>query len=159
MMAEATASVGRLTAENQSLRGYLKLVPRVREEANRLLPPGARVAVVGKGDDALLALDGKAGRHFPPGEGGGYAGYHPADSAEAIRHLESLRREGVQFLLFPAMVLSRRLLGSRGATLERRPPRLLSRALARVNEVEVRLLGRRQLPFGSSLVAWAERTE
>jgi len=63
-----------------------------------------------------------------------------------------------QFLLFPAMVLSRRLLGARGASLERRPPGLLSRMLALVNEAEVALLGRRSLPAGSSLVAWAERT-
>ena len=33
---------------------------------------------------------------------GRYAGYHPADSEEAIAHLEALRQQGAAYLLFPS---------------------------------------------------------
>jgi hypothetical protein len=39
--------------------------------------------------------------HFPQTEDGVYAGHHPADSAEAIAHLESLRAKGAGYLLIP----------------------------------------------------------
>ena len=46
--------------------------------------------------------DGRRGWHFPQAAKGEYAGHHPADSAAAIEHLESLRAKGGQYLLFPA---------------------------------------------------------
>jgi hypothetical protein len=64
-----------------------------------------RVAVVSKGDDDLLKLDGRRGWHFLQNEKGEYAGYYPADSAEAIARLEALREKGAEFLLFPATAL------------------------------------------------------
>jgi spore maturation protein CgeB/SAM-dependent methyltransferase len=75
---------------------------RVREVARLVLPPEARVLVISKGDDDLLNLDGRYGLHFPQTAGGVYAGYHPADAAQAIAHLESLKAKGAQFLLIPA---------------------------------------------------------
>ena len=36
------------------------------------------------------------------GAGGVYAGYHPADSTQAIAHLETLRARGAGFWLIPA---------------------------------------------------------
>src|SRR5262249_40836105 len=39
---------------------YAALVERIRERVNTTLPPGARVLVVSKGDDDLLALDGRS---------------------------------------------------------------------------------------------------
>lgn len=74
---------------------------RIREVVRLSLPPAARVLVVSKGDDDLLRLDGRCGMHFPQTEGGVYAGYHPADSAEAIKHLEVLKPQA-EFLLIPA---------------------------------------------------------
>jgi hypothetical protein len=59
------------------------------------------VVVVSRGDDELLQLDGRPGWHFPRGERGRYAGYHPASSEDAIRHLESLREDGANYLLLP----------------------------------------------------------
>lgn len=75
---------------------------RVRALVSTVLPAGARVLVISKGDDDLLQLDGRIGKHFPQGPGGVYAGHHPADSAEAIGHLERLRVQGADFLLIPA---------------------------------------------------------
>lgn len=61
-----------------------------------------------------------------------------------------------QFLLFPVVFLSRRLGGRAGQTLERTPPRWLNRFLARINRFEARVLGDFSLPFGSSLIVWAD---
>jgi hypothetical protein len=82
--------------------GYRRLVQRIREAVRSTVPPEATVAVVSKGDEELLELgDGRRGWHFPQDQEGVYAGYHPADSAQAIDHLEELRAKGVEFLLFP----------------------------------------------------------
>ena len=71
---------------------YRELVERIREVADRELPRDATVLVVSNGDDALLQLGAeRRGWHFPQQEDGVWAGYHPADSAEAIAHLEALR--------------------------------------------------------------------
>lgn len=74
---------------------------RVRAAISLSLPSQARVLVVSKGDDDLLRLDGATGRHFPQTSEGVYAGYHPANSAEAIAHLEMLKAKGADYLLIP----------------------------------------------------------
>jgi SAM-dependent methyltransferase len=82
--------------------GYRRVIAKIREVVRAALPAGATVIVVSRGDDELTRLDGRTGWHFPQGLSGVYAGHHPADSAEAIRHLEDLRTRGGQFLLVPA---------------------------------------------------------
>jgi SAM-dependent methyltransferase len=84
---------------------YQQLIHRIRGIVCAALPDEATVVVVSRGDDALLALDGRMAWHFPQDESGVYAGYYPADSAAAIAHLEALRARGGQFLLFPATSL------------------------------------------------------
>jgi GT2 family glycosyltransferase len=74
---------------------------RLRERVRDALPSGAKVAVVSRGDDELLDLGGPAAHHFPQTDDGRYAGHHPADSTEAIRHLEEVRSRGTEYLLFP----------------------------------------------------------
>ena len=49
-----------------------------------------------------MALDGRSGWHFPQTPEGVYAGYYPADSAEAVAHLETVRARGAEYLLFPS---------------------------------------------------------
>jgi GT2 family glycosyltransferase len=86
--------------------GYRRLIRRIRETVGTAVPPGATVAVVSKGDEELLKLEeSRRGWHFPQNEEGVYAGYYPADSAEAIAHLEELRAKGAQFLLLPVTAL------------------------------------------------------
>jgi hypothetical protein len=65
------------------------------------LPSGATVAVVSKGDDELLRFGDRQGWHFPRATDGGYTHYYPADSAEAIAHMEALRELGAGYLLIP----------------------------------------------------------
>ena len=91
------------TDEDPSKRKeYDRLVRRVHETVGALVPAGARVAVVSRGDTELLRLEGRSGCHFPQGEDGVYAGHHPVDSAAAIEHLDQLLRKEVQYLVFPA---------------------------------------------------------
>jgi len=79
---------------------YERVVGRVREAVAEAVPPDARVLVVSKGDDALLALGGRRAEHFPAANGA-YAGAHPQSSEEAIAKLEAVRRDGGAYLVFP----------------------------------------------------------
>ena len=65
----------------------------------------AVVLVVSHGDDAMLDLGGPVGWHFPRDESGTYAGFNPADGAEAIASLEALRSQGSTHVAFPASQL------------------------------------------------------
>lgn len=91
----------RRIADPRQVMQYHRLLHRVRGSVRAVLPPQAVVLVVSRGDDALLELDGRTGWHFPMNAEGTYAGHHPADSAEAINHLEELRARGAEFLLIP----------------------------------------------------------
>jgi hypothetical protein len=81
---------------------YRALGDRVRESIREIVPAEATVLVVSKGDPALLELDGRPAWHYPRTEGGAYAGYYPADGDAAIEHLEALRAQGADYLLFPS---------------------------------------------------------
>jgi glycosyltransferase involved in cell wall biosynthesis len=82
-------------------RGYQQLLHEIREIVDAQLPPNATVAVVSKGDNELMHLGGRRTIHFPQSADGLYAGHHPADSREAIDHLETLRDGGAEYLLLP----------------------------------------------------------
>ncbi len=85
---------------------YRDLVERIREVVDRELPPDATVLVVSHGDDELLQLGAERRVwHFPQTEDGTYAGYHPADSAEAIAHFQALRERGAEYIVFPETAL------------------------------------------------------
>lgn len=81
---------------------YQRLRRRIREEVPRLVPRGATVLVISKGDGSLLDFPGRQGWHFPQTERGAYAGHHPASSEDAIAHLETLRAKGADYLVIPA---------------------------------------------------------
>ena len=68
---------------------------------NRCVPRDAKILVVSKGDGWLLKLDGCAPRHFPQDTKGGYAGYHPKNSAQAVALLDAAREKGARYLAFP----------------------------------------------------------
>ena len=80
---------------------YGQMVQRVRQVMQTMLRPGAAVAVVNKGDDQLLQLEGLQGWHFPQMQSGEYAGHHPGSSAEAIVYLETVRAKGADYLVIP----------------------------------------------------------
>jgi len=88
--------------ERRERTGYRDLVARVRALVSELVPDHATVAVISKGDGALLQLDGRRAWHFPEGERGMYAGHYPADSEACIDELERMRSKGAEFLVVPA---------------------------------------------------------
>ena len=75
---------------------------RIREVADRILPVRRRVAVISRGDDALLRAVGRGALHFPQTDGGVYSGYHPADSREALECLHRVLVRGAGYLLVPS---------------------------------------------------------
>jgi SAM-dependent methyltransferase len=60
-----------------------------------------------------------------------------------------------QFLLYPLVYASRCLKRNKSLHFERQPPHAADCLLGAINRVEVSLLSRFRLPFGSSLFAWA----
>ncbi len=82
---------------------YAALVARIREVVDAEVPARSTVLVVSKGDDALLELGAERdGWHFPRSSNGTYRGWYPAQSGDAIAHLEELRAAGAEYLLLPA---------------------------------------------------------
>jgi GT2 family glycosyltransferase len=96
-----SAAAGNTGVEPSPQLGYAHLVERVRTAVERQVPVGARVLVISRGDRELVRLDGREAEHFPQDEEGDYAGYHPADGAEAVGLLERLREQGAEFLVVP----------------------------------------------------------
>jgi GT2 family glycosyltransferase len=84
------------------LLAYRQLVERLRRRVREAVPAGATVMVISRGDDELVDLDDRAAWHFPQSEHGEYRGHHPADSGEAIAHLEDLRARGGTHLVVPS---------------------------------------------------------
>jgi glycosyltransferase involved in cell wall biosynthesis len=80
---------------------YQALPTRLRALVMRATPPAARVLVVSRGDEMLLEVEDRLMGHFPQTPSGTYAGYYPADSAAAVRHLDALREDGAAYLVFP----------------------------------------------------------
>ena len=67
----------------------------------RLLPVGADVLVVGKGEKDLTLINGLKCSCFPQDPTGTYLGYYPMNSEAAIALLEENRRDSAEFLIFP----------------------------------------------------------
>jgi hypothetical protein len=84
---------------------YEQLVRDIRSIVDATLPEPANVAVVSKGDDALLDLPRRTGWHFPQDLNGVWAGHYPADSEAAVEQIEEVRRRGADFVLFPVTSL------------------------------------------------------
>jgi hypothetical protein len=93
---------GGATPRQLDADAYVHVVERVRHVADEVLPAGASVLVVSRGDERLLELGDRRGLHFPQTADGTYAGHHPADGPAAVRHLRALRAKGAEYLLIPA---------------------------------------------------------
>lgn len=101
--AETASPAGQSSSPAAAQRAdYRSMIARICGLVERVIPGGATVMVVSRGDDELLKLGARKGWHFPQNGEGLYAGHHPANSPEAIRQLEELRARGGEFLVFPA---------------------------------------------------------
>jgi GT2 family glycosyltransferase len=87
---------------NRDDPGYEALKRRLQDLVLSRVPPDSVVAVVAKGDDALVDLPGRQGMHFPQADRGKYAGWYPRHDGEAIAQLNRLRAGGCQYVVIPA---------------------------------------------------------
>jgi hypothetical protein len=101
--ANGQSSVSAPTASDRRRHSveYVALVQRVCATASDVLPAGARLLVVSRGDDALLAVPSVEAAHFPQARGE-WAGYYPENGADALAHLDALEGDGYEYILFPA---------------------------------------------------------
>ena len=84
---------------------YRALLDRVRRAVLDATLAGATVLVVSRGDEEMLRVDGRRTWHFPRDDDGAYAGYHPADSREAVARLKAQRANGAEYIAFPATAI------------------------------------------------------
>jgi GT2 family glycosyltransferase len=96
------AAVNGDSGEASDALGYRYQVEALRGAIAKSVPIGAVVLIVSRGDRELLRLDDRTGWHFPRESDGRYSGHHPADSKEAIAHLEELHAAGADYLVFPS---------------------------------------------------------
>jgi GT2 family glycosyltransferase len=101
-VAASSAALEGVNGHRPRRKSYTQVRRLIREAVNASVPPDTVVVVVSRGDDTLLQLGPRRAWHFPQTEDGVYAGCYPADSQEAIAHLEGLRRNGGDYLLFPS---------------------------------------------------------
>jgi GT2 family glycosyltransferase/glycosyltransferase involved in cell wall biosynthesis len=80
---------------------YVAQVRAIRAMLVDEVPVGEVVAVVSRGDDELVTLDGREGRHLPCTETGAYLGAHPTDGCDAIAQLDAARDAGARWLFVP----------------------------------------------------------
>ncbi|HSQ28982.1 MAG TPA: glycosyltransferase family 2 protein [Gemmatimonadaceae bacterium] len=80
---------------------YRMLIERIRSSVSECIPTGTTIAVVSRGDDALLDLGATTAWHFPLAADGRWAGHYPADSAAAVEQVEAVRLAGAEYLLLP----------------------------------------------------------
>jgi hypothetical protein len=100
-----SASLTHGMADRQRSRQYQQTIHRIRGLVRAVVPRDATVVVISRGDDELLQLGCQQAWHFPRAESGLYAGYYPANSGQAIAHLEALRANGGTHLLLPSTAL------------------------------------------------------
>jgi len=145
-----------LAAGQFDLLVALDVLEHVDEEAalaeiRRLAAPGAILLVSVPALPALWSdLDRAAGHRRR---------YRRRELAERLEAhgFALLAATHYQMLLLPLVLLTRRLGRRPLVGLERRPPAALGCLLGAVNRFEVACLGARELPWGSSLIATAER--
>jgi hypothetical protein len=77
-------------------------IARIKNLVQEATAVGSAVAVITKGDERLVDLDGRRVLHFPQDERGGPLWYHPASGRAAIAQLEAARANGAEYLLIPA---------------------------------------------------------
>jgi GT2 family glycosyltransferase len=80
---------------------YRTQVARIRARVSECIPTGTTVAVVSRGDDALLDLGEATALHFPRASDGRWAGNYPADTAAAVEQVDAVRLAGAEYLLLP----------------------------------------------------------
>jgi GT2 family glycosyltransferase len=85
----------------RSSESYEQVVASVRLVVSELLSSRGSVAVISKGDDRLVRVEGRSAWHFPCTADGSFAGCYPKDDLDATRQLERLEQRGLTQLVVP----------------------------------------------------------
>jgi GT2 family glycosyltransferase len=95
---EGSRFAARLRARIEPDPAWCRTLGEIATIVRRIVPAEAQMAVVDKWDPTLRQLSGRTGRTFPDRRQlpDGY----PRESATARGHLEAMRAEGVQYLVF-----------------------------------------------------------
>ena len=101
-LAERASAAAMAAPAPSDYLAYDGIVRGVHDAVDRVVPPGAGVAVVSRGDPDLVRLPGRRGVHLQQTPRGTYAGHHPANAAEAVAYVEDARRAGAEFLVVPS---------------------------------------------------------
>lgn len=80
---------------------YRRLKPRLRSFVRDHVPPRTSLAVVSRGDNALLRYPGCNASHLSRDRYGRYVGFHPQSSRAAVAQLEAARWGGTDVLVIP----------------------------------------------------------
>jgi hypothetical protein len=78
-----------------------ELVQQIAILTRALVPKGSKALVISNGENKLIDIQERTACHFPRDRNGHFASDNPANSAEAIEQLESLRTEGADYLVIP----------------------------------------------------------
>ncbi len=81
---------------------YEQVRTRTIDAIQRSIPAGSSVAIISKGDERLVLIEGRHAQHFPQLPDGRYAGFYPADGAAAVATLEAARMRGVEYFVVPS---------------------------------------------------------
>jgi hypothetical protein len=77
-------------------------IARIKNLVRDATAVGSAVAVITRGDERLVDLDGRTVLHFPQDERGDPLWHHPASGRTAVTLLEAARADGAEYLLIPA---------------------------------------------------------
>lgn len=80
---------------------YRTMVAGVHAAIADVVPEGATVLVVSKGDDELLAVPARVARHFPADADGGFAGWYAEGVDDVVRQIDREVARGAGYLVFP----------------------------------------------------------
>jgi hypothetical protein len=74
---------------------------RLRATVAAVVPEGATVLIVDRGDEELMAIEGREMRHLPRNPDGTPAWHQPMDSDDLLGQLERERSGGARYLVIP----------------------------------------------------------
>jgi GT2 family glycosyltransferase len=80
---------------------YRTQIERIRATVSSCVATSTTIAVVSRGDDALLDLGDATAWHFPFASDGRWAGHYPVNTEAAVEQIEAARVAGAEYLLLP----------------------------------------------------------
>ncbi|HEY5914476.1 MAG TPA: hypothetical protein VJA21_28130 [Verrucomicrobiae bacterium] len=87
---------------NGEAKRWQELLLKIKSLISVSTPEASTILVISKGDEDFMSLEGRRVWHFPRGQTGAYAGFHPANDEEAMSQLKEQQSLGAQYLVIPS---------------------------------------------------------